>query len=133
MPTRRDALKMAGAAALAGTLIPASIAEAGFSGNFDSVLDLSNGGSVVHASGPMTDWEEDEVSGWIIATVTQGVVVASGIAVADPRWSSWSARLAVIGNRRLRPGKAKATAVSVIVNKDGSLETYPWSQAVTLR
>ncbi len=132
MNTRRDLLKAAGAVS-AIALVGPSLAQAGFSGNFDSVLDMSNGGTIVHAGGPAAGWEADDQTAWVIATIVQDNVVAFGIAATDPNKSAWSARLATNGNSRLHAGNAQANAVAVVQHDDGTLETYPWSQSVTLR
>jgi len=128
--SRRDVLKLAGGAT-AVALVGPSVARASLTGNFDSPLDLNGGGTVVNATGPFS-WDSDDAAGWVIATITQGNVVASGMASADPSKSTWAARLSTASGR-LTPGTAQAQAVAVVRHNDGTLETYEWSQSVTLR
>lgn len=98
-------------------------------GRFDTKLRLMREGTVVAVSGPVTEWESDELSATIYATISQGDVSASGRTVDEvPRGTSvWM--LAATGGMVgvLTQGPATGMALAVVRLAGGAVRIVEWA------
>jgi hypothetical protein len=99
--------------------------------NFDSPLNLMNGGQKVDAHGPM-GWDAGDVSATVTFTITQGSVSGSRTATYSPSDTSWHLTITAAGGGHFHSGTATATGSSVVTVSGGGTETYTWTQSVNL-
>lgn len=118
----------------------------------DSPLTLSSDHRSVTVTGPITEWDADEVSAIASVVLVQavpghGIVLAGGIAarVENPtpnaQWLSppspaeaWSGVATVTRpGVSLEPGSAVAYAHALIENSAGAIEPYQWIVHVILQ
>jgi hypothetical protein len=97
-------------------------------GKFDTQLKLMRNGTVVAVSGD-AEWEPDDLSATIYATISQGDVSASGRTVDEvPRGTSvWMLAATVGGGDELTPGPATGTALAVTRLQGGAVATSEWT------
>jgi hypothetical protein len=97
-------------------------------GRFDDKLRLMREGTVVTVSGPV-EWEDDELSATIYATISQGDISASGRTVDEvPRGTSvWMLAATVRAGDELTQAPATGTAFAVIRMLGGGFDTSEWT------
>jgi hypothetical protein len=101
----------------------------------DDNLRLSADGREVAVSGPITDWEDDELSATFTVVIAQldedgDIVLARGRSRETYRNGArkWEATAEVTRNgARLTAGEAQAWALASIAETSGKFELYPWS------
>lgn len=102
-------------------------------GNFDKNLILIWDGRGVVASGPLANWQDDEVSVSIQVAIQQNGVTATGRSGDDiPQGADRFIQTAAsVGGVRLLPGPAVAAGWAFVRGADG-IEVYEWTVPVRL-
>ena len=130
-PVRRR--RFAIAATIAALVLSSALATSAVAmwGNFDSPLNLMDGGQKIDAHGPL-GWDPDDASATVTFTITQGSVSGSRTATYSPGASSWRLTITAAAGGRFHSGTATASGTSVVTLSGGGTETYTWSQPVAL-
>jgi hypothetical protein len=100
--------------------------------NIASPLELSHSGTTIAAHGPITGWENDEVSAAITVTISQNGVSATKTKTVRKGASSWGMTLVAPDGGEFDDGAASGTASALINLSGGGTEQYDWSNPVTL-
>ena len=98
-------------------------------------VEITNNGKHATVSGPITQWDADEVSATFAAAITElapdGTIVLAAGENTTPVLNGateWSAEVAVLGNGHLTaPGSASAWACASVLDQANSHEPYPWA------
>jgi hypothetical protein len=95
---------------------------------FDDVLRFD--GTLLHARGPVTELRNPDRPHRVLWMVTQGDTMASGN--SDVHGGEWHDH-ADAAPDAWRDGPALSAALLVMLKKDGTAETFAWSQEVQIR
>jgi hypothetical protein len=107
----------------------------------DSVLHLSNDRKTVTVTGPISDWQNDEVAAVFSVVISQasgngaGATTAIGASTITyvPNEGTWTAQAKVTGsNMQFHEGNATAHAWATIAQPGGDAESYVWTVPTTL-
>ena len=100
--------------------------------NISSPLELSHHGTTIAAHGPITDWEDDELSAAITVTISQNGVAATKTRTVSKGASSWGMTLVAPHGGEFDDGDASGSASAIVSLTGGGTEDYDWSNPVTL-
>jgi hypothetical protein len=98
-------------------------------------IEITNNGKHATVSGPITEWDDDEVSATFATAITEltatgDIVLAAGENTTPvlKGATEWSAQVAVLGNGHLTaPGLASAWACASVLDQTNAHEPYPWA------